>query len=222
MSKILVVEDDPVLARGLQVILQIEGYQVILANNLKEAFLVDLRNISLVILDINLPDGSGFEFLEKTRNTDTKLPVIILTAKTDEDSVVHGLQMGANDYVRKPFGNRELIARVKVVVKDKSFLEKQLIYGNLQLLLATREVKYLGERIEINRRQFDILKYFIERADVIVTRDSLLKNIDREGEILDRTIDSHISHLRSGLKKAGINDIKISSVYGVGYRLEKA
>ncbi|MDR3477854.1 MAG: response regulator transcription factor [Gammaproteobacteria bacterium] len=221
MPKILLVEDDPILARGLEVILKLEGYQIMLVNNLREASEIDERKILITILDINLPDGSGFDFLKKIRATGSKLPIIILTAKTDEDSIVYGLQQGANDYIRKPFGNRELIARIKVVLKDFSLPEKNLDYGDLQLFPDQREARYQGVKMDISRREFDILRHFMERAGVIVTRDSLLKNINREGEIFDRTIDSHVSHLRSSLRKSGINDIKISSVYGIGYRLEK-
>lgn len=123
--------------------------------------------------------------------------------------------------MKKPFGNRELLARIKSTLREPLFREKQLRYGDLLLLLDQRVAKYKNSAFELNRREFDILLYLIQRADNIVTRDSLIQSIDNAGEIFDRTVDSHISHLRSRFKSADIKDIKISSVYGIGYRLEK-
>ncbi len=223
MIQILLVEDDPGLARGLQINLELEGYQFFRAENLKQARELNAANsFHLVILDLGLPDGHGFDFLKQLRDAGSRLPVIILTAQTDEDSVVAGLQLGANDYMRKPFGNKELLARVKAVLREPQTRERQLRYEDLLILLDQRTVRFGDNQIELNRREFDILQRFVEKADNIVTRESLLQLFDKDGEIYDRTIDSHVSHLRSKLKKAGVQSIKISSVYGLGYRLEKA
>src|SRR4051812_44705350 len=119
MSEILLVEDDPVLGRGLVVNLEAEGYKVHWFKDLKTVGEAknSIATASLMILDLNLPDGNGLSLLKMIRGEGMKTPVIILTAQTDEDSVVEGLQSGANDYVRKPFGNKELLARVKTALR---------------------------------------------------------------------------------------------------------
>lgn len=220
---ILLVEDDPGLSRGIQVNLELEGYKVILATTLASANKISSTStFDLIILDLNLPDGSGFDFLSQIRSSGNKTPVIILTAQTHEDAVVEGLQRGANDYMRKPFGNKELLARIKAVLKQPILKEEQVRYADVVLLIDQRLIRYKEKNIEINRREFDILKYLLQRADKVVTRESLIQDMDKDSEIYDRTIDSHISHLRTKLKQNQVSSIKISSVYGVGYRLEKA
>lgn len=219
---ILLVEDDPALARGLQLTLEAEGYQIVWANSLKSAFEKNQQEkVGLVILDLGLTDGSGFDFLNKIRESGSRLPIIILTAQQDEDSLVAGLQQGANDYMKKPFSNRELLARVKAVLKEPQIRENQIRYGDLLLLLDQRVVKFKETTVDMNRREFDVLLLLVQRADTILNRDTLIEHINKDGEIFDRTIDSHISHLRSRFKTASITGIKISSVYGIGYRLEK-
>lgn len=220
---ILLVEDDPGLSRGIQVNLELEGYKVSLATTLASANKISSTStFNLIILDLNLPDGSGFDFLSQIRSSGNKTPVIILTAQTHEDAVVEGLQRGANDYMRKPFGNKELLARIKAVLKQPILKEEQVRYADVVLLIDQRLIRYKEKNIEINRREFDILKYLLQRADKVVTRESLIQDMDKDSEIYDRTIDSHISHLRTKLKQNQVSSIKISSVYGVGYRLEKA
>jgi two-component system OmpR family response regulator len=120
MTAILLVEDDPVLGRGLSVNLELEGYKVSWMRDLKSALqFKDENKFDLAILDLGLPDGSGLDFLKDLRKQDFQKPVLILTAKTDEDSVVVGLQDGANDYIRKPFGNKELLARIKTALRER-------------------------------------------------------------------------------------------------------
>ncbi len=222
MIQILLVEDDPALARGIQVNLELEGYKYLRADSLKAALAFNEKEkIDLVVLDLGLPDGHGFDFLKKVREAGSRLPIIILTAQTDEDTVVEGLQLGANDFMRKPFGTKELLARIKAVLREPVRRERQIRFEDILILIDQRSVKFGEESVELNRREFDILLYLVERADNIVTREALLQIFDKEGEIYDRTIDSHVSHLRSKLKKQGVNSIKISSVYGLGYRLEK-
>jgi DNA-binding response OmpR family regulator len=222
MIEILLVEDDPALSRGTSVKLELEGYKVHCAANLKEANeLNSKKKLNLVLLDWNLPDGSGLNFLKTIRETGSRIPVIMLTAKTDEDSVVDGLQSGANDYVRKPFGSKELLARIKTVLGESNSRDEQLRCGDLLVLLNQRRVIHKGSEVELNRREFDILSYFVQNAGKVVTREALMNAVNKDGEIFDRTIDSHISHVRTRLRQSGVQSIEINSVYGVGYRLEK-
>jgi two-component system, OmpR family, response regulator len=220
MTRILLVEDDPVLGRGLNVNLELEGYQVQWARDLKSAREV-APDFDLAILDLGLPDGSGLDLLKEIRTRDPQKPILILTAKTDEDSVVEGLQTGANDYIRKPFGNKELLARLQTALKEPQSRGQQLRYGDVTLLPDRRKAMFGTKEIELNRREFDLLRKFIECAENVITREALLQSLDKEGEIFDRTIDSHVSHLRTRLRHAGVDSLQISSVYGVGYRLEK-
>lgn len=217
-----IVEDDPILARALQVNLELEGHRVILNNSLESAKKqLQESSLDFVILDLGLPDGSGFSYLEKVKNEFSHIPVIILSAQSDEDSVVKGLTMGANDFVKKPYSYKELAARMQVVFKKPAAKTNVVEFGGVKVFEQDRLVKYNDMVIDFNRREFDIFFYMMKNAERIISRDSLLQFLDKESEIFDRTIDSHISHLRKNLKKHAIDSIKISSVYGLGYRLEK-
>ncbi|MBF0313951.1 MAG: response regulator transcription factor [Oligoflexia bacterium] len=221
MIEILVVEDDPILGRGLQVSLEVEGYKVLWVRDFKTASNVEIKSkLNLIILDLNLPDGNGLDLLQNIRKSDIQIPIIILTAKTDEDSVVEGLQLGANDYVRKPFGNKELLARIKIAIKEPRKREQQIRYGELLILIDQRRVMLNDQEIVFERREFDIFNYFVQHSEMVVTRKTLLDFLGQDNEIYDRTIDSHISHIRTRLRKAGVKSIQLTSVYGVGYRLE--
>lgn len=222
MNTILLVEDDPVIGKSLKVALELEGYETTWCDTLGKAREVAAaRTFDLVVLDLNLPDGSGLSFARESRERAPAMPILMLTASGDEASVVAGFEAGAVDYVRKPFGNSELKARIRVVLKEKSTGARPLQYGGVSISKEKRLVK-LGEKsLELNRREFDVFTHLLSQAESVVTRDSLLRILDKEGEIFDRTIDSHVSHLRARLRKAGFDAIQISSVYGVGYRLEK-
>jgi DNA-binding response OmpR family regulator len=222
MIEILLVEDDPVLGRGLSVNLEHEGYKVHWAPSLQSAAEINRRvHLSLILLDLGLPDGSGLDFLRDLRAAGSRIPVLILTAQTDEDSVVEGLQRGANDYVRKPFGDRELLARIKTALREPQARSEQVRFGDLLLLLESRKLMYGSDEVELSPREFDILAHFFLHADKVVSRESLLGSLGKDAELFDRTIDSNISHVRAKLRRAGVKSVQISSVYGVGYRLEK-
>ena len=225
-EQILLVEDDPVIGRGLSVSLELEGYRVCWVRDLKSAREQRERfHFNFVLLDLGLPDGSGLSLLREIRAShspeDARLPVLVLTAKTQEDSVVEGLQAGANDYVRKPFGNKELLARVRTALRGPQAQGPQLRYEDLVLIPEQRKAKYRDVELDLSRREFDLLSYLVLHAESVVTREAVLQALDKDSEIFDRTIDSHVSHVRSRLRRAGAQTLQISSVYGVGYRLEK-
>ena len=222
MPHILLVEDDPVLGAGIKMNLEMESYQIAWAKDLRSARELNGQNkFDLVVLDLGLPDGNGMSLCKELREAGSRLPIIMLTAQADEESVVNGLSAGASDYIRKPFGNRELLARIKTVLREPSLREDQLRFGNILILRDQRRVMIDQHSIDLNRREFDIFSYLVNHGDSVVSRESLLQFLDREGEILDRTLDSHISHIRAKLKKAEVGTVTIASVYGVGYRLEK-
>jgi two-component system, OmpR family, response regulator len=221
MAKILLVDDDPVLGRGLVLNLESEGFKVTWAQSLRLAREAESQiEFDLVVLDLSLPDGSGLEFLRELRQRSSRVGVIILTARTSESEVVEGFKSGANDYVRKPFGAAELLARVRAALRVPESPEQRVRIEDLVIVINKRQVFYKKEELDLNRRQFDILLYLAERPGAVVSREDLLNLIDREGEIFDRTIDSHVSHLRTKLRKSGVDSISVSSVYGVGYRLD--
>lgn len=222
MIEILLIEDDPVLGRGLSINLEHEGYKVHWANSLHTALVANKRkNLELIILDLGLPDGNGIQFLKEIRSSGSRIPVLILTARTDVDSAVEGLQHGANDYIRKPFDDRELLARIKTALKEPQNRSHQVRYGDLLILIDKRKVMHEGKEIDLSPREFDILAFLVQNAETVLTRETLLEAVDKDGELFDRSIDSNISHLRSRLKAAGVKSVHVSSVYGVGYRLEK-
>jgi DNA-binding response OmpR family regulator len=222
MIELLLVEDDPVLGRALQISLEVESYHVTWVRDLKSANLAaEKTKLNLVILDLGLPDGSGITLLKKLRESGSAIPVIILTAKTDEDSVVEGLQTGANDYIRKPFSKKELSARIKTALRELQTRDRQVRFGELILYPDQRRILYNEKEVELKRREYDILCYFIQHAEAVVSREELIGSFDSDSEIYDRTVDSHVSHVRARLKKAGVEGVQISSIYGLGYRLEK-
>ena len=134
--------------------------------------------------------------------------------------MINGFEAGANDYIRKPFSNNELLARVKANLKRTQKYESEISFNSLTLNLTARSCKYKEEDIKLNRRQVDILYYLIKNEGQVISRDSLLNYLDIDTDAFDRTIDSHISQLRSKFKKANIENIKITSIYGVGYKFE--
>lgn len=218
---ILLIEDDPNIGASLVTQLELEDFKVDWAQDLASARKqVELEKYSLLLLDLNLPDGNGLFFCKELRRRDPQLPMIVLTASVDEDSVVSCLEAGATDYIKKPFGSRELLARIRAALRRVSSDEVAIALGGLSLNPDQRTVLFQATKIELNRREFDILQHLLQRPGSVVSRDSLLQAINRGGEIFDRTIDSHVSHLRSKLKNVGVVGLVISSVYGVGYRLE--
>ncbi|AHZ86652.1 Phosphate regulon transcriptional regulatory protein PhoB [Bdellovibrio bacteriovorus] len=223
MSTIFLLEDDPVIGKAVQLQLELENYKVEWVQTLADAKRQSAEcKADLYLLDINLPDGSGMEFCNWLRAQDQKNPVIFLTARTDEESVVQGFDQGANDYVRKPFSQRELIARIRNQLADNKATLELVRFAGLTLIKNQQVLKNGEALINLNRREFEILTTFFEHPETIVTREQLIERLASGEEIFDRTVDSHISHIRSKLTKNGVTMVKINSVYGQGYRLEKA
>lgn len=224
MANIFLLEDDPIVGKAIQLQLELESYKVEWAQSLAEAKrrAPSLQNVDLFLLDVNLPDGDGFEFCQWLQREDLKSPVIFLTARTDEESVVRGFNEGANDYVRKPFGNKELLLRIRNQLSDKKATLDLVRFAGLTLIKNQQILKNGEALISLNRREFEILTVFFEQPETIVTREQLIDRLASGDEIYDRTVDSHISHIRAKLNKNGVKEVKINSVYGQGYRLEKA
>jgi DNA-binding response OmpR family regulator len=221
MAKILLLEDDPILGKGLQVHLTTAGYDVVWETQLGKARSSESQgDFDLLLLDVNLPDGSGFDLAKDVRASGSRLPILMLTARSDEDSVVAGFESGANDYIRKPFSNRELLARIQSHLKEPFARDEQIRCGPVLVLIDQRKVMIDGQDMEFNRREFDIFVHLARAPGTVLSREQLITRIDSADNILDRTIDSHFSHIRSKLKKKNVQNVAIRSVYGVGYTLE--
>jgi DNA-binding response OmpR family regulator len=218
---ILLVEDDPVLGKGLQLNLELSQYKVNWTTTLTDARnLPGLMGHSLVILDVGLPDGTGFDLCRWLREQGLRCPVIFLTAQTDEDSVVRGFTEGANDYVRKPFSNKELLARIQHHLNEPVVKEEQTHLGPIHILVDQRKVLIDGKTVPLNRKEFDIFCYLTRNSKIVLSREKILEAVNPSGDLSDRTIDSHLSHIRQKLKDSQVENVKIQSVYGVGYKLE--
>jgi DNA-binding response OmpR family regulator len=220
VKRLLLVEDDQLISKSLRLSLQYRGFEVSVCETVASA-LATFEKVSfeILVLDVNLPDDTGYSLCRKIRAVNRTVPILMLTARTDEVSAVKGLESGADDYVRKPFGLEELVARIQRLV-EKSSKSEFMEYHSVKIGVKQRIV-WVGEApVSLYKREFDILALLVSRAGEVVTRDEILQALDKDAEIFDRTIDSHLSHLRRKLKDANLADVQIVPVYGVGYRLE--
>lgn len=218
--KILIVEDELRIARFLELELSHEGYLVDQANDGKEGLNKALSNqYSLIVLDIMLPAMNGIEVLRKIRQS-SDIPVIMLTAKDEVMDKVIGLDMGADDYITKPFAIEELLARIRTALKRKSIkqdLSKTLQVNGLRLDLDKYSVSFNNDSIELTKREFDLLKYLVENKNIVMTRDRLLETVWGFDYVGDTNIvDVYIRYLRSKIDDR-YNTKLISTIRGVGY-----
>ena len=220
MPTILIVDDEPNIADLAKLYLQREGYRVETVSTGKDALeRVGKLKPALVVLDVMLPDLDGFEVCRRIRKLgDT--PILMLTARGDDTDKIVGLEIGADDYMTKPFNPRELAARVKAVLRRYEAGQRPatvLEAGDLRLDLAQREAVGAGKSITLRTKEFDLLAAFLRNRNIVLTREQLLEMVwgyDFLGE--SRTVDVHITHLRD--KIAG-SRVSIETVRGVGYRL---
>jgi two-component system, OmpR family, alkaline phosphatase synthesis response regulator PhoP len=220
MATILVVDDERNIQELAKMYLEKDGYRVELAGSGGEA-LSKLNTVkpSLIVLDIMLPDIDGFEVCREVRKK-SDVPVLMLTARKDDIDKILGLELGADDYLTKPFNPRELVARVRAVLRRYASGRKPgkvIEVGNLQIDLACREVKVAGNAVKMRTKEFDLLVAFAQNPGIVMTRDRLLELIwetDYYGET--RTVDIHINHVRERIANA---DVSIETVRGVGYKL---
>jgi DNA-binding response OmpR family regulator len=225
MQRVFLIEDDPILGQALSIQLEGHGFEVHWVKTKKEALgSKGWSSAELVLLDLTLPDGHGFEILKVLRDENRVIPVVILTARTEEESVIQGLKLGANDYLKKPYSQRELLARISSHLAYSQVIaspRKRIVLKNLSVDLEGRICAYNGQEVSLNRKEFDLFTVLLRKVGCVITREELLNQIAPEADIYDRTIDSHISHLRRKLRNANVKDIRIVSEYGIGYRCEE-
>ena len=221
--KILVVEDEPAIAETIEYALQTDGFDVIcLQTGYPALALVAETTVDLVILDIGLPDISGIELCKRIRK-DSSVPVIFLTARSDEIDRVVGLEIGGDDYVIKPFSPRELAARVKAVLRrtgESRHMRKEMSLFRLDS--SRHMIQYCGSPLELSRYEYNILLVFISRPGRVFSRDQLMEQAWEEPEAsMDRTVDAHIKNIRAKLKQVRPDIDPIVTHRGVGYSLKE-
>jgi len=224
-SRIAIVEDEPDIAELVSLHLKKAGFQTAVFHN-GESFHIHLKRHTpdLVILDLMLPDADGLDLCKNLRKEErfASLPVLILTAKGEETDKVLGLELGADDYVTKPFSPRELVARVKALLRRKQEppAPEPLTVGKILLLDPARHaVSVAGKRVELTATEFNLLALLASRKGWVFSRDQLLDHLwGSEKAVVDRTVDVHIKNLRDKLGPAGKF---IKNVRGVGYKLEE-
>ncbi|MDR0402132.1 MAG: response regulator transcription factor [Treponema sp.] len=217
---VLVVDDEPKILSLVKSYLELNGCTALCAKNGREGMaFFEEQEVSLILLDLMLPDISGEEFCKKVRRV-SDVPIIMITAKVDEESVIHGLAIGADDYVCKPFSPRQLMARVRAALRrneGKGAGGGFLSCGDLLVDTAKRSVSRNGKPVVLTRDEYNILVLLLSRRSKIFTRDEILEAIKGDG--FDRSIDSHIKRLRSKIGDDSKAPRYILTVYGMGYRI---
>jgi two-component system response regulator RegX3 len=224
VPKLLLVEDEKSIAEGLAITLESEGFQVVWVKDGLEAVPAWERvRPDLVVLDLMLPGMSGTEICRILRSR-SDVPIIMLTAREGEVDRVVGLELGADDYVTKPFSTRELVARIKAVLRraplvDQSGEEAPIEVAGVRVDRARHEVRVTGEPVELPPKEFELLAYLIEHAGRVLTRGQLIDEIWGSDYVGDtKTLDVHIRRLRTRVEDDATDPRRIQTVRGVGYR----
>ena len=225
--KILVIEDEPDIRRNLEYNLGREGFNASSVGSLDEAGeKLKSKKFDLILLDLMLPDGSGLDLCKKIKsNSETEAtPIIILTAKDDEVDKVVGFELGADDYVTKPFSVRELILRVKAILKRSDTKTKEVVeverqFGDLKIDVDSHEVHVDSQLIELTALEFRLLKELVDKRGRVQSRDQLLSEVwGYNAEVTTRTVDTHIKRLR---EKLGSMGKYVQTIRGVGYKFSR-
>jgi DNA-binding response OmpR family regulator len=223
MSRILVVEDDAAILRGLKDNLTAESYEVITAADGAEGYRLSREGKpDLIILDLMLPKLSGYEICRKLRAEGSHVPILMLTARGDEADRILGLDIGADDYVSKPFSVRELLARVRALLRRSDPHNagvEQLTFGDIVVDFPQFEARKRGQPVEMTPKEFGVLRYLAARAGKVVRREELLEEVwGYENYPTTRTVDNHIASLRAKLEEDPAEPRHLLTVHGVGYK----
>ena len=229
MNKILIIDDDARLVKNVETYLKDFGYKTEGALDGMEG-LKKIKSFQpdLVILDLMMPELDGLEVCREIRK-DNSVPVIMLTARVEESDIVSGLEVGADDYLTKPFSLRVLAARIKANLRRSTEIksgpspkEKTLVYGNLNIDHSKREVYKKKKKIYLTSTEFNLLWILASQPGVVFSRDKLLDEVrNRELELFDRSIDAHISHLRKKIEDSPKNPQYIVTIWGTGYKFQE-
>jgi DNA-binding response OmpR family regulator len=224
-AKILVVEDDPAILRGLAMNLEVEGYELLTARDGDEGVRMWKRDRpDMVLLDLMLPRRSGLEVLRAIRAEDRDIPILILSAKGEEADKVLGLSLGADDYVTKPFGLAELLARIRAGLRrgrQAQSAAPALAFGDVEIDRASRRVTRKGAEVEMTAKEFDLLLHLISHPGRVHSREQIMQSVwgpDHFGT--PRTVDNFVARLRAKLEDDPENPRFFQTVRGVGYRFD--
>lgn len=224
-KKVLVVDDEVKILEVIKSFLESKGYIVFTAENGKEAFsILEKENIALVILDLMLPDLSG-EDICMTLRQKSRVPIIMLTAKVEEESMLKGLGIGADDYITKPFSLKELNARIEVILRRSSddlvplYRKNSFHKGDLEVDFESHTIRKNKIEVNLTPNEFKILTALIKYPNKVFTREDLILNaLGDEFEGFDRAVDSHIKNLRQKIETDSKNPVYILTIHGVGYK----
>jgi DNA-binding response OmpR family regulator len=224
MSRIVIIEDDPAILRGLADNLTFDSYEVNTASDGEAGYvLIKEKKPDLIILDLMLPKLSGYEVCRKVRDEGIKTPIMMLTARGEEGDRVMGLDLGADDYVTKPFSVRELMARVRALLRRANPAKScpdQLHFDDVVIDFRSYEARKGDQTLEMTRKEFGVLRLLASRPGEVVTRDELLNEVwGFENYPSTRTVDNHIATLRAKLENNPSEPRHLLTVHGVGYKL---
>jgi DNA-binding response OmpR family regulator len=223
MTRLLVVEDDPSILRGLADNLKFESYDVLTAADGESAYrLIHERKPDLVVLDLMLPNMSGYDVCRKVRSEGVTTPIVMLTARGEEWDRVLGLDLGADDYITKPFSVRELLARIRAVLRRTQAAHRQLdelAFDDVVIDFRKYEARRAGRVLDMTRKEFGLLRLLASRAGEVVTRDELLDEVwGYEAMPTTRTVDNHVASVRAKLERDPAEPRHLLTIRGVGYR----
>ena len=227
--KILVVDDELDICEILQYNLETEGFEVVTANSAEEALELPLHDFSLILLDVMMGEMSGFQMARRLKNNPStaQIPIIFITALDDEDNLVKGLNIGADDYIAKPLSMKEVKARVRAVLRRSSLQQQakttsddsKIVYEGITLDLNAKTATCDGQELVFTKLEFELLSFFLQHPNKVFSREDLLKSCwPQDVMVLDRTVDVNITRLR---KKLGRYGKQIKTRVGYGYCFEK-
>ncbi|MFB5192869.1 response regulator transcription factor [Alicyclobacillus fastidiosus] len=236
MPTVLIVDDEESIRTLVEYNFQRSGFDVEAVGDGKAAYDIlrtRAEKFDLVVLDLMLPGMDGMEVCRKLRQENVAVPIILLTARDEEVDLVLGLELGADDYVTKPFSPRELVARARAVLRRSEAVEpesrpatlqsKVLKSGNIELDVSRHEVRVNGEILEFTPKEFELLQYFMENPEHVLSRDQLLDRVWGYSSATDtRIVDVHVSHLREKIEHNSKNPMYIRTVRGIGYKFSDA
>ena len=222
--RILIIEDEAVIRKAIRMACEKEGYEVVEAENGSEGlYLSESSRPDLILLDVMLPDISGFDVCREVRKSGSAVPIIILSAKTDEIDIVVGLEIGTDDYITKPFRARELLARIAAhlrrVRQDEYGSDGRLDFKDLSINLNERRVFKKGDKVELTHTEFDLLAFLASNSGKVLSREKILNHVwGYEYPIETRVIDVHVRNLRRKIENDPRRPFFILAVPGIGYR----
>jgi DNA-binding response OmpR family regulator len=224
MSRIIIIEDDRAILRGLKDNLEYESYEVLTATDGQQGYrLIREQSPDLIVLDLMIPKMDGYELCRKVRSEGMAVPILMLTARSEEMDRVHGLDIGADDYVTKPFSVPELLARIRAILRraqPPTALPENLRFDDVVVDFTCFEARKAGQVLKLSRKEFGVLRLLAARTGQVVTRNEMLDEVwGHECYPTTRTVDNHIASLRSKLEDDPANPRHLITVHGVGYKL---